>query len=246
MLVISLSVGEKGKNLKTDVKKIQQALNKIKPPVVTKKLTEDGLYGPKTGEAIKSFQKKHVFLIKPDGRIDPGGKTIQKLAKMLTQTIAPQPLLFPLTNKPSESYKTGMRAYGSNRSNGKRKHAGVDLYAPKGTAIRAMKDGKVIQHYSFYLGTKALEIDHGDMIIRYGEISDVAEGIKTGVTVKRGQIIAYVGELSFKSGNKMSMLHLEAYKGNAKGALTVRSAQPYQRRSDLFDPTKLLDSALMN
>lgn len=246
MLVIYLSVGEKGKNLKPDVKKIQQSLNKIKPSVVSKKLIEDGLYGSKTGEAIKSFQRKHAFLSKPDGRIDPGGKTIQKLAKMLAETIAPQPVLFPLKTKPSESYKSGMRAYASDRSKGKRKHAGVDLYAAKGTAIRAMKDGKVIQHYNFYLGTKALEINHGDMVIRYGEILRVAEGIKTGVSVKRGQIIAYVGELVFKSGNKMSMLHLEAYKGNATGALTVRSAQPYQRRSDLFDPTSLLDSAVMN
>lgn len=246
MLIISQSVGVKGKNLKTDVLKIQQSLNKIKPLVTNEALKEDGLYGPKTGEAIKSFQTKHVFLLKPDGRIDPGGKTIQKLAKMMLELVAPQRILFPFETKPSESYKTGIRAYGSNRSKGKRKHAGIDLYAPKGTAIRAMKDGKVLQHYSFYLGTHALEIDHGDMIIRYGEISRVADGIKTGVNVKRGQIIAYVGELVFKSGNKMSMLHLEAYKGTGSGALTVRSSKPYQRRSDLFDPTSLLDSASMN
>ena len=108
-----------------------------------------------------------------------------------------------------------------------------------------MKDGKVVQHYKFYLGTSALEIDHGDMLVRYGEISHVAPGIVTGGSVKRGQVIAYVGELVFKSGNKMSMLHLEAYKGALTGALTVRTSQPYQRRGDLFDPTKLLDSAAM-
>ncbi len=246
MLVIYLSVGEKGKNRRPDVKKVQQALNKIKPPVVAEKLAEDGIHGPKTGNAIRSFQKKHVFLSKPDGRIDPGGKTIQKLAKMLVETIAPQPLLFPLQSKPDKSYKTGICAFGSSRSKGKRKHAGVDLYALKGTPIRAMKDGKVIQHYNFYLGTKALEIDHGDMIIRYGEILRVAKSIKTGVPVKRGQIIAYVGELVFKSGKKMSMLHLEAYKGSMMGPLTVRSAQPYQRRADLFDPANLLNNAAMN
>lgn len=246
MLTITQSVGVKGKNLKPDVIKIQQSLNKIKPPVTNEPLKEDAIYGPKTGNAIKSFQTKHVFLLKPDGRIDPGGKTIQKLTKMMLELVAPQKILFPLKTKPGESYKTGSRAYGSNRSNGKRKHAGVDLYAPKGTAIRAMKDGKVLQHYSFYLGTHALEIDHGDMVIRYGEISHVADGIEPGENVKRGQIIAYVGELIFKSGNKMSMLHLEAYKGTATGALTVRDAKPYQRRSDLFDPTTLLDSSVMN
>ena len=246
MLTITQSVGVKGKNLKPDVLKIQQALNKIKPPLVTPFLKEDGLYGSKTGNAILAFQTKHVFLTKPDGRIDPGGKTIQKLATKVLETIAIQKPLFPFQNKPSESYKMGVCAYGTNRSKGNRKHAGVDLYAPKGTAIRAMKDGKVLQYYSFYLGTQALEIDHGDMVIRYGEIEKVADGIKTGVAVKRGQIIAYVGELVFKSGNKMSMLHLEAYKGTGSGALTVRSSKPYQRRSDLFDPTSLLDSAVMN
>lgn len=164
----------------------------------------------------------------------------------MLELVAPQRILFPLKSKPDESFKTGIRAYGSNRSKGKRKHAGVDLYAPKGTEIRAMKDGKVIQSYSFYLGTKALEVDHGDMIIRYGEISHVADGVKPGVNIKRGQVIAYVGELVFKSGNKMSMLHLEAYKGTASGALTVRTTKPYQRRSDLFDPTSLLDSAALN
>ncbi|MCW9048548.1 MAG: hypothetical protein OQK46_10755, partial [Gammaproteobacteria bacterium] len=72
-----------------------------------------------------------------------------------------------------------------------------------------------------------------------------AAGIVTGAKVKRGQVIAYVGELVFKSGNKMSMLHLETYKGTLTGSLTVRSSKPYQRRGDLFDPTQMLDKASM-
>ena len=246
MLTITQSVGIKGKNQKTDVLKIQKAFNKIKPPLTIKPLVEDGLYGNNTANAIISFQKKYLFMIKPDGRIDAGGKSIQKLAKLMNELLAPQELIFPLSAKPEESYKTGARAYGSNRSKGKRKHAGVDLYANKGTPIRAMKDGKVIQHYNFYLGTRALEVDHGDMIIRYGEISRVANGIVAGASVKRGQVIAYVGELVFKSGNTMSMLHLEAYKNTSTGPLTVRAFQPYQRRSDLFDPTSMLDKAVMD
>lgn len=155
-------------------------------------------------------------------------------------------MLFPLTIKPPQSYTSGMRAFGANRSSGKRKHAGCDLYAAKGAAIRAIKDGKVIQDYPFYLGTRALEIDHGDMVVRYGEIPRVGPGISKGAIVKRGQIIAYVGELTFQSGSKMSMLHLEFYQGSGNGPLTVRNAKPYQRRSDLIDPTKFLNAASMN
>lgn len=245
MLMITQSVGDKGKNIKPDVLKIQTALNNVKPALTAIPLKVDGIYGKKTGDAIIAFQKKHLAMLNPDGRIDPNGRTIQKLKQMQGAVVPPQHLLFPLSTKPSESYKSGIRAFGSIRSRGNRKHAGVDLYAAKGTLIRAMKDGTVLQHYKFYLGTQALEIDHGDMVVRYGEISHVAAGIIPGANVKRGQVVAYVGELTFKSGNKMSMLHLEAYKGTLTGPLTVRASKPYQRRGDLFDPTKLLDGAVM-
>lgn len=95
------------------------------------------------------------------------------------------------------------------------------------------------------MNTRALEIDHGNMIVRYCEISHVAARIKKGAKVQRGQIIAYVGELVFPSGNRMSMLHIEFYKGTLKGPLTIRGAMPYHRRADPIDPTKLLDSAAM-
>lgn len=243
MLTITGSVGEKGKNLKQDVLAIQQALNKVKPPLSTKPLIEDGIFGEKTKAVIIEFQKKHVMLVNPDGRFDPGGKSIAKLSQKIDSS---QKAIFPLRTRPAESYKTGMRAFGANRSSGKRKHAGVDLYAAKGTPIRAIKDGKVLQSYKFYLGTYALEVNHGDLLVRYCEISHAAPGIAPGVVVKRGQIIAYVGEMVFKDGTKMSMLHLEAYKGTLQGPLTIRTAVPYQRRADLIDPTSMLDNASLN
>ena len=245
MLTITESVGDGGKNVKQDVLLIQIALNKIHPSLTSRPLKEDGLYGKKTGAAIHAFQKQYLQMPHPDGRIDPGGRTLHKLEKMQQTSASSSGILFPLNFVPDESYKSGMRAFGSNRSRGQRKHAGVDLYAPEGTPIRAIKDGTVIQQYKFYLGTRALEVDHGDMIIRYGEISRVADGIESGTSVKRGQLIAYVGELVFASGNKMSMLHLEAYKGTSSGPLTVRDSKPYKRRADLFDPTELLDNAEM-
>ena len=166
MIKIAHSVGKNGINAKPDVLTIQTALNKIKPPLAIRPLVEDGIYGNNTANAITTFQKKHVMLRNPDGRIDPGGRTINKLTQMTAVAVAQQGIIFPLNFKPVKSYKSGMRAFGSNRSNGKRKHAGVDLYAAKGTPIRSIKDGKVIQHYKFYLGTYALEIDHGDMLVR--------------------------------------------------------------------------------
>jgi murein DD-endopeptidase MepM/ murein hydrolase activator NlpD len=87
-----------------------------------------------------------------------------------------------------------MRRFGANRK-GDRKHAGADLYAPVGTAIYAMDDGEIINGpYAFYLGTQAVEIQHGDFVARYGEIRGVASGFKKGSKVIKGQLIAYFGQ----------------------------------------------------
>lgn len=153
-------------------------------------------------------------------------------------------LLFPLKQRPQFSYKQGPRAFGSNRSGG-RKHAGCDLYATSGTDIRAIADGTVTAIYYFYLGTKAIEVDHGKYHVRYGEVRGEATALKVGSKVKRGETIAKVGTLKFKSGKTMSMLHIEFYNKSSFGALTVRSNLPYKRRSDLINPTSILDSATL-
>jgi murein DD-endopeptidase MepM/ murein hydrolase activator NlpD len=149
-------------------------------------------------------------------------------------------MLFPLNARPSLAYNTGGRRYGANRSNGTRKHAGCDLIAPIGTPIRAVEDGTVQAFYFFYHDTYALEVDHGEFTVRYGEVTRrLPAGIRVGARVMRGQHIANVGRLSGGS----HMLHFEMYDNSASGPLTVRRNPPFQRRSDLIDPTPYLDAA---
>jgi len=71
-------------------------------------------------------------------------------------------------------------------------HRGLDIVAPRGTAIVATADGIVTkadleEHYGL-----VVEIDHGNgYVTRYGHnMRNVAQ---PGMKVKRGQIIAYVG-----------------------------------------------------
>ncbi len=150
--------------------------------------------------------------------------------------------LFPLKHRPELSYKTGHRYFGADRNNGARLHAGCDLIVPAGIEIRAVTDGIVIQFYPFYEGTWCLEVDHGSFTARYSEVdSKFPEGIKKSAAVKRGQIIAWVGLMA--SGSHM--LHFELYNKNANGQLTQRTNKPFQRRSDLANPTKSLDEAVM-
>lgn len=87
-IVIHRSVGAGGVNKSGDVETIQQSLNRVPadqggpaPPLVV-----DGLFGPKTGAAIRQFQGTQFPDWTPDGRIDPDQKTIKRLNELLSTT----------------------------------------------------------------------------------------------------------------------------------------------------------------
>jgi peptidoglycan hydrolase-like protein with peptidoglycan-binding domain len=82
MATISASVGNKGKNLVADVRTVQQLLNQNLHhlfPLLPLKV--DGACGPVTVGMITDFQRRRVGMSKPDGRVDPGGKTLEFLNK---------------------------------------------------------------------------------------------------------------------------------------------------------------------
>ncbi len=152
-------------------------------------------------------------------------------------------------------------AFRSGRSGG-RLHAGCDLYWTNddGNAyadryhelndnlpVYAVADGTITAYYAFYLGTHALEVNHGDFVVRYGEVSSggLHGGLGVGSEVAAGQQIAIMGDLDIGSG--WSMLHFELYSGERNGSLTQGNGGylhvpdgNYQRRADLLDCTPFL------
>jgi murein DD-endopeptidase MepM/ murein hydrolase activator NlpD len=94
------------------------------------------------------------------------------------------------------------------------KHYGVDYAAPIGTPIYAASDG-VIQkaekngNYGNYVRIK----HNGVYSTAYGHISRFAKGIKSGINVKKGQVIAYVGNTGRSTGPH---LHFELIKNNIR------------------------------
>lgn len=68
------SVGRDGDNRKGDTRKIQRLLNLIFPAHL---LLVDGLCGAKTIRRIERMQRR--FMRKPDGRVDPGGRTLKRM-----------------------------------------------------------------------------------------------------------------------------------------------------------------------
>ena len=140
----------------------------------------------------------------------------------------------------SQSYKQHPRSFGTKRSKG-RTHAGCDLYAPLGSPVIAITDGRVIESGIFYLGTSQVTIHHGSLgVIRYGEI-ETGSAPKIGSLIVAGQQIGKIGSLG---KGIHPMLHIEHYSGNATGSLTNLKNAPYFRRNDLLDCSVLLDSLL--
>jgi predicted chitinase len=58
---------------------VQQLLNQHRRPPL-RRIDEDGVVGPETIAAIEEFQRRVVKMSSPDGRIDPGGATLQALS----------------------------------------------------------------------------------------------------------------------------------------------------------------------
>lgn len=82
-----------------------------------------------------------------------------------------------------------------------RAHRGVDYAAPSGTPIKATGDGTVTSlGRNGGLG-KAIILRHGGQYSTvYAHLSRYKKGIKTGIRVKQGQIIGYVGMTGLASG----------------------------------------------
>lgn len=88
-----------------------------------------------------------------------------------------------------------------------RPHHGLDLAAPIGTPIYAPASGKVIlrEHQTQYGNTIAIDHGYGVETV-YGHLSKF--GVKLGQSIRRGEIIGYVGTSGYSTGPH---LHYEVH-----------------------------------
>lgn len=268
---LSASVGRwerRARNCPADVEVVQRLLETAARTLQAPQLDPKGVDGkiahpPATSNtvaAIEAFQDRYTTSV--DGLIKPDSQTWHALLDAIGQIVeVHEPLsqaevsvnagecLFPFPSLPVSDWTHSPRAFGSNRNNGRRAHAGCDLYFAKGTWIHAIADGTVTRGpYPFYCETFALEVDHGEFLARYGEIQKTTTA-KEGDTIHAGEQIAKVGHL-IGIQVPSDMLHLELYDKSASGPLTITDADrskkrsdgiPFMRRTDLIDPTSRLN-----
>ena len=80
-------------------------------------------------------------------------------------------------------------------------HKGTDFAAPMGTPIMASGDGVVTRAKWCGGGGNCIKIKHNSTYETvYAHMSKFASGIRTGLRVKQGQIIGYVGSTGKSTG----------------------------------------------
>ncbi len=85
-----------------------------------------------------------------------------------------------------------------------RPHRGVDYAAPRGTAIKAVGDGKIVFKGRQGGYGRTIIIQHGQRYSTlYAHLSNYARQTAKGRRIKQGQVIGYVGKSGLATGNHL-------------------------------------------
>jgi peptidoglycan LD-endopeptidase LytH len=117
------------------------------------------------------------------------GDTIELIARHLT---------LPVANvRPEQLVRTFDEARGD------RPHEAIDIMAPRGTPVMAVEDGKIAK--LFWSNAGGRTIYHFDpsekFAYYYAHLDSYADGLADGQSVRRGQVIGYVGSTGNASAN---------------------------------------------
>lgn len=203
-------------DLKTDVNNLQQILGNIEDrddniyrvvlgaEPFDKAVREAGIGGVDRYAAIKDKNlsqedliisvREQTDLLRRKLYIESKSQDeVVKLAEAKEKHFAAIPAIQPVSNKQLIALASGfgMRIHPVYKV--KKMHTGIDFAASIGTPIYATADGKVIEVSVKFSGYgKMVEIDHGfGYRTRYAHMHEFA--VRNGQSVKRGDLIGYVG-----------------------------------------------------
>ena len=122
------------------------------------------------------------------------------------------------------------------RAGGARRHDAIDILAPKGTPVLAVEDGRIAKLFFSQGGggITVYQFDPGEQYAYYyAHLDRYADGLKEGQTVRRGQVIGYVGATGNASADAPH-LHF---------AIHVLNAQKEWWKGDALNPYPVLRGA---
>jgi len=202
-----LAPGSRG----TAVSTLQQRLINLG---ITVRGGADGKYGAATATAVRAFQRAQG--LPATGSVDEGTAAIlANLAGGVPSSPSPSGTATgaALSTFPLPATCRFWDTWGAARSGGRR-HEGVDIFAPSGTPIYAVRTGRISKQQITFKGSLAgnalwLTTANGTYYF-YAHLKAFANGIRPGSSVKAGDLIGYVG----MTGNApVPHLHFEVHPG---------------------------------
>lgn len=123
-------------------------------------------------------------------------------------------LMVPVEGKSASDLRD---TFGAARSEG-RAHQAIDIMAGAGTPVLAVTDGAVMKLWQSAKGGITLyQADPtGQFVYYYAHLQRYADGIMEGKSVRRGEVIGYVGDTG-NAGAGNYHLHFAIYKPTAPG-----------------------------
>lgn len=135
---------------------------------------------------------------------------ILQMARNKTEMLASIPSIQPIPNKNLKRLASGYGPRMHPILKVKRMHAGCDFSAPQGTPIYATGNGKISKARRMGDAGNTIIIDHGfGYKTKYFHMSGFT--VKAGQTVKRGDVIGYVGNTGLSAAPHC---HYEVWKDN--------------------------------
>ncbi|HZY81870.1 MAG TPA: M23 family metallopeptidase [Cyclobacteriaceae bacterium] len=117
--------------------------------------------------------------------------------------------------------------YGDARDGGKRKHEGIDIFAPKGTFIVAPSDGEITSVGYNSLGGKVIWMNDSKSKHSYYFAHLDSQIVVKGMLVKQGDTLGTVGNTG-NARRTRSHLHFGVYNKNTKNPVTyIRSRDQF-------------------
>lgn len=132
------------------------------------------------------------------------------------------------------------RNFGDPRDGGARSHEGLDILAPKRAYIVSPTEAVVIRTGTgSSAGNYVYTANPGDETFAYMHLDEIAEGVRTGTVLKKGDLIGYVGNTGNAAGGP-THLHFEIREGR-------EATDPFPRLTEEFtlkERMKALESIL--
>lgn len=94
-------------------------------------------------------------------------------------------------------------------------HEGIDIFAPHGTPVVAVADGRISQRVAGAISGLSVELtDRNGVQYFYAHLSSIASGVVPGMEVRTGQVLGSIGTTGNARGTSPH-LHLEVQPGGS-------------------------------